>query len=402
MAVNPASEHEVPPLVHEVLRSPGQPLDAQTRAFIEPRFGYDFSGVRIHTDAKAVDSAQAVNALAYTVGHDLVFGAGAYAPGTSAGQRLMAHELTHVIQQGDRGSSPISIGDPHDAYEEEADQLAGRIAQITPHSEPNKAYAPARRVAGPRVQRDNDKDSPKLTFKPVEGAEAEKEFKELVAKYTDKGKTPQEAMFLAMDDMFAGRVTAMGGKRLPGTATPGKSGQTTFLKVSSDIVAEGQPLKQGFFNAGIDDDTYNCHSYAFLDAKTSKLDKLNKLAKTIPKAGGDLAGQKYFEAEDLVKNGLHFEMGPSTLIYPRWVLDDEARALLKSYQPRTAGEKVARGDIGLYSMGSDLPHSGKVIEVDAKGGPTRLRSKWGHYSLFEHSPEAVPAHYGKPAYYHKK
>ena len=77
----------------------GQPLDSGTRAFMEPRFGYDFSGVRVHTDAKATESAQAVNALAYTVGQDVVFGAGQYAPDTSAGQKLMAHELTHVVQQ---------------------------------------------------------------------------------------------------------------------------------------------------------------------------------------------------------------------------------------------------------------------------------------------------------------
>ena len=59
---------QVPPIVHEVLRSPGQPLDAATRAFMEPRFGHDFSGVRVHTDAQAADSARAVNAQAYTVG----------------------------------------------------------------------------------------------------------------------------------------------------------------------------------------------------------------------------------------------------------------------------------------------------------------------------------------------
>src|SRR5260370_9075413 len=64
----------VPPIVHEVLRSPGQPLDSGTRAFMEPRFAHDFSQVRMHTDAQAPDAAPAVNALAYTVGRDLVFG----------------------------------------------------------------------------------------------------------------------------------------------------------------------------------------------------------------------------------------------------------------------------------------------------------------------------------------
>ena len=62
----------MPSIVHEVLRSPGQPLDATTRGFMEPRFGYDFRAVRVHTDSQAAESARAVNALAYTVGRDVV------------------------------------------------------------------------------------------------------------------------------------------------------------------------------------------------------------------------------------------------------------------------------------------------------------------------------------------
>ena len=91
---------EAPPIVEEVLCSPGHPLDAQTRAFMEPRFGYDFSGVRVHTDEKAAESAGAVRAKAYTVGNNVVFGPGEFAPGTHQGQRLLGHELTHVVQQG--------------------------------------------------------------------------------------------------------------------------------------------------------------------------------------------------------------------------------------------------------------------------------------------------------------
>jgi hypothetical protein len=89
-----------PPIVHEVLHSPGQPLDGATRAFMEPRFGHDFGRVRVHTDARAAEAARAVRALAYTVGRDVTFGAGRYAPETGEGQRLLAHELTHVVQQG--------------------------------------------------------------------------------------------------------------------------------------------------------------------------------------------------------------------------------------------------------------------------------------------------------------
>ena len=90
---------EAPAIVHDVLRSPGQPLDASTRAFMEPRFGHDFSKVRIHTDAKAAESAKAVGARAYTAGSNVVFGAGEFAPGSRGGQRLLGHELTHVVQQ---------------------------------------------------------------------------------------------------------------------------------------------------------------------------------------------------------------------------------------------------------------------------------------------------------------
>jgi hypothetical protein len=77
----------------------GQPLDAATRALFEPRFGYDFSGVRVHTGEKAAESARSVSALAYTVGSDVVFGRGQYSPGIHAGNRLLAHELAHVVQQ---------------------------------------------------------------------------------------------------------------------------------------------------------------------------------------------------------------------------------------------------------------------------------------------------------------
>jgi hypothetical protein len=70
---------------------------------MEPRFGHDFSGVRVHTDAKATESAQAVQARAYTAGRNVVFGAGEFAPGTHEGQRLLGHELAHVVQQGRAG-----------------------------------------------------------------------------------------------------------------------------------------------------------------------------------------------------------------------------------------------------------------------------------------------------------
>ena len=149
-AANSETPAEVPPVVHEVLSSPGQPLDPSTRAFMEPRLGHDFSmmsahahgsapvpatltigaannpfeqkadamaervvnhsitpsasgfdfkGVRVHADEKAADSARSLNALAYTVGQHIVFGERQYQPQSVAGRKLLAHELTHVVQQ---------------------------------------------------------------------------------------------------------------------------------------------------------------------------------------------------------------------------------------------------------------------------------------------------------------
>ncbi|MBX3302611.1 MAG: DUF4157 domain-containing protein [Nitrospira sp.] len=88
-----------PPIVHEILNSPGHTLDSVTRAFFEPRFGHDFSRVRVHTDERAEQSARDVNAHAYTVGNDIVFSTGKFSPATQEGRRLLAHELTHVMQQ---------------------------------------------------------------------------------------------------------------------------------------------------------------------------------------------------------------------------------------------------------------------------------------------------------------
>lgn len=92
-----------PSIVEEVLGSPGRSLDSETRLFMESRFGHDFSPVRVHTDARAAESARAVNALAYTAGKDIVFGAGRCDLSSSTGKRLLAHELVHVIQQDSQG-----------------------------------------------------------------------------------------------------------------------------------------------------------------------------------------------------------------------------------------------------------------------------------------------------------
>lgn len=122
-------------------RGGGQALDERTRAEMETRLGGDFSAVRIHTDGTAARSAAGVHATAYTVGDAIVFGAGAYRPGTSDGRRTLAHELVHVQQQA-RGAMDatnfrggIAVSEPGDAFEQEAEARAS-ASERAPYSKP--------------------------------------------------------------------------------------------------------------------------------------------------------------------------------------------------------------------------------------------------------------------------
>ena len=140
---------EAPPVVHEVLREPGQPLDAATRHSMESRFGHDFSNVRVHSDSRAAASARAVQARAYTVGRHIAFAAPPRF--SSAGsEALLAHELTHVIQQ--RGAEPrgdvIRIADPGTEMEREAER-ASRVR-------PDAAQVGPASAIGPLVMRQPD------------------------------------------------------------------------------------------------------------------------------------------------------------------------------------------------------------------------------------------------------
>ena len=123
----------VPPIVHEVLRSPGQPLDARTRSVLEPRFGHHFEDVRVHSGDRAAASADAIGALAYTLGSNVVFGAGQYKPGTTHGTKLIAHELAHVIQQRNwpGTSEPSAISSPSDTLEQEAERTSEQVLHNT-------------------------------------------------------------------------------------------------------------------------------------------------------------------------------------------------------------------------------------------------------------------------------
>ncbi|GAA1304648.1 DUF4157 domain-containing protein [Saccharothrix xinjiangensis] len=142
--------------VHDVVGSPGSPLDAGVREDMEARFGQDFGDVRVHTDGAAHESAKSVHAQAYTVGSDIVFQRDEYDPSSESGQHMIAHELTHVVQQrsgpvdGTDAGGGVRVSDPSDRFEREASANADRLM---PGPAPTPASA-VQRVAEPVAQRE--------------------------------------------------------------------------------------------------------------------------------------------------------------------------------------------------------------------------------------------------------
>ncbi|MBE9580993.1 MAG: DUF4157 domain-containing protein [Proteobacteria bacterium] len=126
-------EGEVAPQVEQAIqreRGGGQVLDKGVQGQMEPAFGADFGGVRVHANTQADTLNQALSARAFTTGQDIFFRQGAYNPGSSSGRELLAHELTHVVQQdGDKVQRKLTLGQPGDKYEQEADHVARAVMQ---------------------------------------------------------------------------------------------------------------------------------------------------------------------------------------------------------------------------------------------------------------------------------
>jgi hypothetical protein len=171
----------------------GAPLDAETRGFMESRLGHDFGGVRIHTDDRASESAKAVNAHAYTVGNNVVFQRGRYEPETDAGKRMLAHELTHVIQQqsgpvdGTPTAGGIRVSDPSDRFEREAERSADNVMSAQP-SDPAPP-APTAAMAPP-VQRQEEEEDLQGSF--VQRQEEEKEEEEVQGFFVQRAQEDEE------------------------------------------------------------------------------------------------------------------------------------------------------------------------------------------------------------------
>ncbi|HEY7404527.1 MAG TPA: DUF4157 domain-containing protein [Candidatus Angelobacter sp.] len=149
-AVSENTASDLPGPVQDVLRSPGEPLAPATRSHFESVLGHDFSRVRIHTDDQAVKSTGAIGALAYTAGNHIVLGSQPSLPGTVRSNRLIAHELTHVVQQESAGDRmPTRIGRPGDSFEAEANAVADGIQSHARFGSPDIAM----RTSQPVVQR---------------------------------------------------------------------------------------------------------------------------------------------------------------------------------------------------------------------------------------------------------
>ena len=155
--------HPAPAIVHSVLHEPGQPLATPLRAFFEPRFSRNLGDVRVHSDARAAESARAVDAFAYTVGQHVAMAADHYPPRTPFGMSLLAHELVHTLQQGggpERAPTELRIGDPTDGAEREAH--AGSTAVMRQRTLPWVARYPVRlsrwQITGSTATVDSEQD----------------------------------------------------------------------------------------------------------------------------------------------------------------------------------------------------------------------------------------------------
>ena len=161
-------EDERSPVKDLLASSPGQPLDRETQALMQSRLGHDFSDVRVHADGQATESAKAVNAHAYTVGTNIVFQSDKYAPGTHSGQKTLAHELTHVVQQkaGPVDGSPapggIKVSHPSDTFEQAAERSAEQA--MSSNAAPQAAVA----THASSVQRESEGEEDQLQQSAVQ------------------------------------------------------------------------------------------------------------------------------------------------------------------------------------------------------------------------------------------
>ena len=227
--------------VARALQGSGEPLPAGTRAQMESRFGHSFGGVRVHTGSEAAESARSVGALAYTVGEDVVFGAGRFQPGSAAGARLLAHELTHVVQQADGRTALQRAPAEEEGMTEEAgdataldeepageenDPVDNESGEDTDENSCDDEDAATEDEVGDEAVEQGEAGEP-VTAAGETGAEGEEELQSKsepgAAAWSD---SPRAQALEAEADAVADRVVGGGSARL----TPGAAAQSGLLQ----------------------------------------------------------------------------------------------------------------------------------------------------------------------------
>jgi hypothetical protein len=234
------STMSVPSVVNTVLNSPGQPLDLATRSSMEGKFGHDLSGVRVHTDSRAAESARAIQAHAYTVGQDIVFDHGKYDPDVPSGRHLLAHELAHTIQQGGlqrSPSGPLEVSPEYSALEYEADRAASAVAS-------GFAAPSIQQTAAPVISRTPNDDvtgDPVVTNAPtsVGGGSSNPSSPQVVPGATSDAPTPPE--------LDQSKLSQAGVVQILDTDPPGGI-HRIFVIDQFDLPAEKGPLSKSMYD----------------------------------------------------------------------------------------------------------------------------------------------------------
>ena len=387
-AVTPNIASGVPSVVHDVLSSSGQPLDTQTRSFMEPRFSHDFSQVRVHTDERAAESARSVNALAYTVGQDLVFGQGHYDPRTSEGKQLLAHELTHVVQQNSSIAVEGAVEGSTSPLEREADAAAQAVMSADSITVGRGEVVPSlQRVEGTATHRgrfDAAQEHDAILYTLAQG-------------YDEKSiKLIQEVVGADIDgDYGGGTVESVGQwQSTHGLVVDGKTGPETLWTIITELRNQGRDLDALHLAESV--------------RPTRKFTTDTGADVTSLESGAPPGGAPLTEADaDSVLTifgllGKVIKLAPPSDRYDchgftflsgaAWIDDDQVDAILSANgYSITATPSV--GDIVIYRSGGDVKHSGLITAVSG-ATVTQIHSKWGRLGLYSHAPDDVPPSYG--------
>lgn len=288
----------VPSIVHEVLGMSGQPLDKAVREDMSRRFGEDFSGVRVHANEKAARAASSIGARAFTANRNIVFGAREYAPGGGDGRRLLAHELTHVVQQGAGASPPRDVAPPNGPREREADAAAHRVAA-------GQAVTPVRASqgqAGALIQRDPapataPTGSAAWTSSEIKAIQTELKRLGLYTLTIDGGLG--QSTDIGLVEAFGGdewrqmdATTALSRLKAAKPVASGKRGEHEFRY--------GEMFKDGLLDMtlalGFDEGNHNIAALKSFDAAMTshKFKEDRALAETLYKKGGRTIGKSDF------------------------------------------------------------------------------------------------------------